>query len=176
MISLAQKSIECRNFHYTSQGPRITFASEVLAPAYNNTPESQKKLKRHQLQPRIHLAVNAEACGDTEPSDCEHLEWKGDGECDDKNNVATCDWDGGDCCLPYGTDWNKYCQQCECLDPIPCPDDCTDDSHGSCDLATGTCTCVLGFKGDTCAGTICAIKHQLKIAVDYTQSIVTVKI
>jgi len=110
----------------------------------------------------------------TTTSACGNLWWKGDGWCDDVNNFAACDWDGGDCCHNCGNDWNVYCQICECLDPnvndttvtpcptttttagIPCPDDCTDDSHGSCDLATGTCTCVLGFKGDNCAVSDCS--------------------
>ena len=30
--------------------------------------------------------------------DCGDKEYKGDGNCDDNNNLPTCDWDGGDCC------------------------------------------------------------------------------
>ena len=41
----------------------------------------------------------------------------GDGFCDDKNNNAGCDWDGGDCCDGDLT----YCTDCECLDcALPC--------------------------------------------------------
>ena len=32
------------------------------------------------------------------PTDCAVPNWKGDGWCDDENNVASCDFDGGDCC------------------------------------------------------------------------------
>ena len=28
---------------------------------------------------------------------CEKVSWAGDGTCDDGNNIAGCDWDGGDC-------------------------------------------------------------------------------
>ena len=42
--------------------------------------------------------------------------WKGDGTCDDKNNFAGCDYDGGDCCGP-----NVKCasskSHCKCKDP-----------------------------------------------------------
>ena len=34
----------------------------------------------------------------TEPAGCEKQNYKGDGNCDDVNNVAGCDYDGGDCC------------------------------------------------------------------------------
>merc|ERR1712223_2533 len=38
--------------------------------------------------------------------------WKGDGYCDDFNNFASCDFDGGDCC---GTNVNKaFCNECKC--------------------------------------------------------------
>ena len=41
--------------------------------------------------------------------------WKGDGYCDDVNNVASCDYDGGDCC---GSNVNTaFCSTCACLDP-----------------------------------------------------------
>merc|ERR1719158_1936634 len=50
------------------------------------------------------------------PSDaCGYPQWKGDNYCDDGNNNAGCEWDGGDCC---GDDVNEqYCSACECLDP-----------------------------------------------------------
>ena len=64
------------------------------------------------------------------PPGCGYLPWKGDNYCDDQNNNAGCDWDGGDCC---GKD-NNYCQcgACKCLDPAQqgsgsppaCPDSC----------------------------------------------------
>lgn len=45
--------------------------------------------------------------------------WKGDGECDDSNNNADCDWDNGDCCEPHWKvpGWDRYCSDCQCLDP-----------------------------------------------------------
>jgi len=46
---------------------------------------------------------------------CELPDYKGDGYCDDENNNAGCEYDGGDCC---GNDVNKdYCYDCECKDP-----------------------------------------------------------
>ena len=47
---------------------------------------------------------------------CAVPEWKGDNYCDDENNNAGCDYDGGDCC---GTNVNTYfCSACQCLDPF----------------------------------------------------------
>ena len=38
-----------------------------------------------------------------------------DGYCDDENNNANCEYDGGDCC---GDNVDTiYCTQCQCLDP-----------------------------------------------------------
>ena len=32
------------------------------------------------------------------PSECPKPKHKGDGFCNDENNVCGCSWDGGDCC------------------------------------------------------------------------------
>merc|ERR1712084_162932 len=50
---------------------------------------------------------------------------KGDGNCDDKNNVEACEYDGGDCCaksvMKKGVKTGKvkttYCTECKCIDP-----------------------------------------------------------
>ena len=36
--------------------------------------------------------------GGAETTVCSKPGYKGDGNCDDENNVATCEYDGGDCC------------------------------------------------------------------------------
>ena len=46
--------------------------------------------------------------------DCGYEKWKGDKNCDDENNVAGCDWDGGDCC--GGENLYEYCKECKCKD------------------------------------------------------------
>merc|ERR1711937_541120 len=45
---------------------------------------------------------------------CGSAAYKGDGNCDDNNNNAGCDWDGGDCCGSNVS--TKYCTKCQCLD------------------------------------------------------------
>ncbi len=40
--------------------------------------------------------------------------WKGDGQCDDENNTAGCDYDGGDCCGDSVD--TTYCSVCACLE------------------------------------------------------------
>ena len=48
------------------------------------------------------------------PTGCGSPNWVGDNFCDDENNNAECNFDGGDCC---GDDVNtQYCTACECLE------------------------------------------------------------
>lgn len=54
----------------------------------------------------LEIAERKEGCG--------HPEWKGDKICDDDNNNARCDFDGGDCCLKEGEKNTDYCKKCEC--------------------------------------------------------------
>ena len=45
---------------------------------------------------------------------CEYFAFKGNGFCDDGNNIMECDYDGGDCCgnqVKHG-----HCTLCQCLD------------------------------------------------------------
>merc|ERR1711939_27423 len=49
------------------------------------------------------------------PKGCWVDKFKGDKNCDDLNNFAVCDWDGGDCC-GEGNDY-KFCSLCRCKDP-----------------------------------------------------------
>merc|ERR1711879_527103 len=68
---------------------------------------------------------------------CGSPSWQGDNYCDDENNNAGCEWDGGDCC---GDDVKtQYCSACECLDPAK--------------QCTGTCG-TLHWKGDCCGSNV----------------------
>ena len=49
--------------------------------------------------------------------ECEVPEFQGDGYCNDENNVAACDWDGGDCCNNDLPDYDIFCSECQCLGP-----------------------------------------------------------
>merc|ERR1719491_801115 len=48
---------------------------------------------------------------------CGSPSWANDQWCDDENNNADCNWDGGACCFNEAQGWNDYCTDCECLDP-----------------------------------------------------------
>jgi len=48
------------------------------------------------------------------PSDCID-QWIEDGYCDDENNNAACQFDGGDCCANTMENWNMYCSECACV-------------------------------------------------------------
>ena len=45
-------------------------------------------------------------------SDCD---FKGDHNCDDENNNAGCEYDGGDCCGDNVV--TTFCSECACKDP-----------------------------------------------------------
>ena len=49
--------------------------------------------------------------------ECEVPEFQGDGYCDDENNMAACNWDGGDCCNNDLPDYDIFCLECQCLGP-----------------------------------------------------------
>ena len=52
------------------------------------------------------------------PTDgCGSPAWANDQWCDDENNNANCNWDGGACCNNDFSGWDTYCNACECLDP-----------------------------------------------------------
>ena len=69
-----------------------------------------------------HLAAPT-ACGGSAPSPptttespvsgCANPKWKGDSFCDDGNNNAACQFDGGDCCNQQGAGgipWDNWCE------------------------------------------------------------------
>ena len=49
-------------------------------------------------------------------SECQKPQFRGDGICDDGNNIAACDFDGGDCCGPNVN--TLYCHECKCYNKI----------------------------------------------------------
>ena len=49
--------------------------------------------------------------------ECEVPEFQGDGYCDDENNMAACEWDGGDCCNNDLPDYDIFCSECQCFGP-----------------------------------------------------------
>merc|ERR1712047_27727 len=74
---------------------------------------------------------------------CEFENWVGDNFCDDGNNNAECDFDGGDCC---GTDVNTtFCSLCECNEVCGNPqwegDNFCDDENNNagCNFDGGDC-------------------------------------
>eukprot|EP00750_Incisomonas_marina_P012220 INCI16661.1.p1 GENE.INCI16661.1~~INCI16661.1.p1 ORF type:complete len:649 (+),score=121.52 INCI16661.1:206-1948(+) len=96
---------------------------------------------------------------------CKKLGLKGDGYCDDTNNVCGCDWDGGDCC---GADRNlQFCKECQCLDPddTTCsagfsgPGKCEIVNYagdGMCDDGNNNCGCNWDG-GDCCLAPVAAL-------------------
>jgi len=50
------------------------------------------------------------------PTGCGSPQWAEDQWCDDENNNADCNWDGGACCNNAFGGWDTYCSACECKD------------------------------------------------------------
>ena len=91
------------------------------------------------------------------PAGCGQKEYKGDGNCDDDNNNAGCEFDGGDCCAKSvgGSVQKDYCKECKCLDPNPKgkPAGCGQEKYkddGNCDDDNNNEGCEFDG-GDCCA-------------------------
>merc|ERR1719506_2874303 len=84
------------------------------------------------------------------------LKKKGNKECNDENNNAGCDWDGGDCCGP--SNYKPFCKKCECLDctyvpPTTPKPKCQDEKYkgdGHCDDHNNNKGC--DYDGGDCCG------------------------
>lgn len=96
-------------------------------------------------------AATADDCPDT--ADCDAAgglgSWISDGYCDGNNNIAECDYDGGDCCPCTCVDSTDYdcatyggtCDDC-IVDgdaSVTCPDDCAPACPGQTECWDGTC-------------------------------------
>jgi len=57
----------------------------------------------------------------TEPpmTGCGSPHWATDQWCDDENNNADCNYDGGACCFNDFSGWDTYCNDCDCLECTP---------------------------------------------------------
>jgi len=90
---------------------------------------------------------------------CGSPQYKGDGNCDDENNIATCAWDKGDCC---GVVKKNYCKICKCLDPGYKPS-CGNPKYkkdGNCDDENNNAACE--YDGGDCCG-VAVKKNYCKI-------------
>merc|ERR1719263_1234668 len=89
---------------------------------------------------------------------CGQPAYKGDKVCDDDNNNAGCEFDGGDCCAKSlgGPVKKDYCKKCKCLDPnpkAPKPPACGQEEYkgdGNCDDDNNNKGCEYDG-GDCCA-------------------------
>jgi hypothetical protein len=88
---------------------------------------------------------------------CSVHAFKGDGFCDDQNNICGCGWDGGDCCGE--TRDIRFCEMCACRDPADTtcsgdfagPGTCEVGAYsgdGYCDDGNNNCGC--GWDGGDC--------------------------
>ena len=71
-----------------------------------------------------------------------------DGYCDDENNIAKCNYDGGDCCGEYIN--REYCDDCICFPYETCDLPLSMIGDGHCHDETNTVEC--NFDGGDCCG------------------------
>ena len=50
-------------------------------------------------------------------NECGSPNFATDEHCDDENNNAGCNYDGGACCNQNMAGWDEFCTDCECLNP-----------------------------------------------------------
>jgi len=85
-------------------------------PTTTNVPETTTTIAPSPTTPNV-----PETTTGTTGGGCSYPEWVDDKYCDDGNNNAECNWDGGDCCAESNPSPDKdfYCDDCLCLDPNP---------------------------------------------------------
>ena len=90
-------------------------------------------------------------------SACGSPQWANDENCDDENNTAECNFDGGACCNNNIVGWDTYCTDCECLQgqttttTVPNNENCGSPqwaNDDNCDDENNTAEC--NFDGGAC--------------------------
>merc|ERR1711971_585989 len=135
------ESSEKRNFYYLSEGPSTSiidhwnvgepndiFGKEdcVTFLNFNQIEWADYDCNHHYFS----------ICQEDEP--CGSLHHANDNFCDDENNNARCNWDGGACCNnPYDKSW-AFCTECACLDPTARGNCVDDESKDVCKECTKT--------------------------------------
>merc|ERR1712110_157944 len=119
------------NFYYISKGPGVVnLAKNLWTDGQPNDNSGDKdcvavlefgggNLKWSQMKCTKEVFA---ICELNEEASCGKPDHTTDVFCDDENNNAGCEWDGGACCNRLATDnsfnkWNAFCKDCECIDP-----------------------------------------------------------
>jgi len=117
-----QQHDEGRHFYYLSEGPTKTTIEYWSAGEPNDFGLKEDCVSVLSFTNLNWADTN---CNDFEYSICEidegdscgSPEYATDNFCDDENNKAGCNWDGGACCNNPFDKWNSFCKDCECKDP-----------------------------------------------------------
>jgi hypothetical protein len=115
---------ESRDFYYLSEGPSVALAYDGWLDGEPNDVGNKEDCVSV-LRFGNDLRWDDSNCDNTEYSICEldekegcgSPEWSTDNFCDDQNNKAGCNSDGGACCHNSLDIWDKHCEDCECIDP-----------------------------------------------------------
>ena len=81
--------------------------------------------------------------------ECPIPQWRGNGICEDANNIAACNFDGGDCCGPNVN--KQYCEECKCYNMTENHKACENplwSGNGFCDDENNNDKC--NFDGGDC--------------------------
>jgi len=114
------------DFYYLSKGPFTPLSHdgwEVAEPNNVDKNEGCVGVLNHNKLGWSDLVCNDQnsfICELDNDDSCMKPEYANDFYCDDENNNAACNWDGGACCNYFAYPdfkWDKYCKKCKCLDP-----------------------------------------------------------
>ena len=148
---------DCTN---VAPGPATTPGQPNPQPTTTNVPNPTTTFAPNP-EPTATIAPNPEPTTSSSingtTGDCAQPQWQGDSFCDDANNNAACNWDGGDCCAltNSNSDMDVYCDDCSCLDPNVVNGECAVpewQGDSFCDDMNNNAACNWDG-GDCCAGT-----------------------
>ena len=87
---------------------KITSTPQILSSPFVTSPDFQYQDNGTAGPPAPNPPTQGPPTEAPPPSDCID-QWIEDGFCDDENNSAACQFDGGDCCNNDGPNWDWYC-------------------------------------------------------------------
>ena len=67
----------------------------------------------------VMILISQDAAAPPPTEECGSPQWATDDYCDDENNNAGCNYDGGACCPPHADGWDIFCTTCECKENKP---------------------------------------------------------
>merc|ERR1711962_517032 len=149
------------------------FMKENCQKSCNFCQSKHDVLQQNNLPFQLKSLLNSETSGRDKSLGCPKPQWRGDGNCDDENNIESCNFDGGDCCGPNVV--KKYCLECHCHNvkedcgkPLWATDEYCDDenNNGGCNYDGGAC-CGPNVNKEFCKDCKCHLEESSEMEEEY---------